>query len=486
MIIVLVFALVLTTIIMALAYLVSTETRGVGFQLDDTKALYLAQAGIERAFREIRDDILTTTQTGVADLRGADTSLSASIGSPGNMRYIDTSTATINSNTDQAILRTFDSNYRNTRIISVELHARASRGGGAGSNPTMQVSYTTDGASYTIAITQTLTSTSLTDFSADITGSLTWATIMSSNFRLRTMRTGGTRNINLDSMYLRVTYGIDTLTEPWATGSYASFPITLGDGTMQSVSIIDEARKVHLNYASQLLLSNLLQNLGISSASAKATDIVNYRGAALTNPFDSVEELQQVSSITASDYSTIKDYVTVYSFINTSSYRPPASGTTSRAPININTASFQVLKAEFDPLGLGAGDSTSLANDIITFRNTTPFTCFYSSDAAVTTDFYDFARSRAYLSTAGNPDEQDRVLDNADASSLIPVSGSTSFSAVTTEFCYATTNFKVESVGRIGDINTRVKTIVGDDGSRTFQNFTGDGTLTGYWKENYE
>ena len=234
----LIFMTILTVFTGALIYMASADMKNVASQSDDVNLTGLADAGIDRAYREIRDDYTLTTSQGTADLRGADTSLSISIGSPNNMSYVDTTTATINNNTDQAILRTFDSNYTNTKIISIELRARASRAGGGGSNPDIQVSYTTDGVSYTPAISQTITSTTVGELTpADITGSLTWSTIMSSNFRLRAMRTAGTRNINLDSMYLRVTYGIDTAAEGWATGSYASFPISLSGGTIESITL---------------------------------------------------------------------------------------------------------------------------------------------------------------------------------------------------------------------------------------------------------
>ncbi|MBI5124431.1 MAG: general secretion pathway protein GspK [Candidatus Omnitrophica bacterium] len=296
------------------------------------------------------------------------------------------------------------------------------------------------------------------------------------------MRTGGSRNVDVDAMYLRVTYSIDTLTEPWATGSYAAFPISLSNGTIESITITDEERKVHLNYASQALLSNLLTNLSISSASTKATNIVNYRGAGLTNPFDTVEELQQVTGITASDYNTIKDYVTVYSFVNSNVFRP----TGPRAPVNINTAPFEVLKSIFDSLSLGAGDPTSLADDIVTQRNSAPFVGFYSSTSTSNTYFYNFVMNRGYLSASGDPDERDRVLDNADASSLVPVSGSNGYNAVTTEFCYASTAFYINTLAKAKGRNFRVKTIRGYDGSRTFSTYVGDPTPAGWRKENFE
>jgi Tfp pilus assembly protein PilX len=471
-----------------LIFIAGMETRDTGFGANDYRVLHLADAGVDRALRQLRTDYLTSTQTGTTDLRGADTTLSVSVTSATNMMYIDSSSATLNANTDQAIVRTFDSNYTQARITSVLFFVSAS-----GNGDTMQLSYTTDGTNYVNAGSAFSGLTgSLLNYSRDITGSLTWATIMSPNFRLRVMRTGGSSNLSVNAIWLRVTYEIDTNTESWFTGAYASYPITLGDGTIQSVSIADESGKVHLNYATQGLLRYLMVERGVASATANtvATNIVSYRGAALTNPFDTVEELQRVTGMTQAIYDAIKNYVTVYSYINPYSYRPPTTGTVSRAPVNINTAPREVLEAIFDNLALDATDPASLATDIINTRATVPFTCFYSSNAAVTSDLYDFIVARAYLSTSGNPDQRDRVLDTADASSLIPISGSATYPNPATEFCYATTAFDVQSVGRAHGVNFRVTTKIKDDprggNIRTFYNYTGDTTAIGYRRENYE
>ncbi len=478
------FLIVLVQLVAALTILLGGETLDIGGQWDDKKLLYLADAGVERALREIRNDYTSTTQIGAAYLRASDSTGSSSVGSIGNIFYFGDGTATINNNSDIAQVRTFDSNYVNTRIISVSLGIRADRNSG-GTGATVQVAYTTNGTFPQIgnaALTQVLTTTT-TDYFQDITGDRTWTwpTITSSNFILRAQRTAGNRAINVDSLFLKVTYAIDTLTESWATGTYQTYPISLGAGTVQSVSITDEQSKVHLNTASQTLLSDLMQEAGIASGTAAtlAANIVSYRG---TKPFDSVEELQQVTAMTTANYNLIKDYVTVYSFINTNALRP----TGNRAPVNINTAPRQVLEAIFDSLALGATDAASLATDIMSTRAATPFTCFYSADPAVTTDFYDFVFARAYLSASGNPDERDRVLDNADASSLIPVDGSNTFSAVSTEFCYDSGAFKVESVATVGGRSVRVKTILNNLGSKTFTTFTGDTTSVGTRKENFE
>ena len=477
------FMVTLIVFVGALTFIVIHEAKDTSFQNDDVKMLYLAEAGAERALREIRDDYTSTTQTGTADLRGSDTTGSSSVGNVDRIRYIGESTgnATINNNSDVAQVRTFDANYTNTRITSVSLGVAASRASG-GTGATIQVSYTTSGSfpqAGNTVLTQALTTT-MTTYTTDITGDRTWiwSTIMSSNFILRAVRTAGDRNINLDAIFLRVTYEIDTNTEAWSTGSYQTYPITLGSGTVESVSIVAEQGKVHLNTVSQALLRHLMVENGIADTTANtvATNIVNYRSS---NNFDTIEEVQQVSGMTSTIYNAIDQDITVYSFINTNAQGPAGS----RAPVNINTASQAVLEAIFDPLTFSASsDISSLATDIINQRNTAPFTCFYSSNSSVTTDFYDFVLGRSYLSSS----EADQVLGNADASALVPRPGGTTQNVVTAEFSYDTNAFKVESLGRVNGRNLRVKTILGELGDKTFTTFSGDTTAVGYRLENFE
>ncbi|KPK40938.1 MAG: hypothetical protein AMJ78_06665, partial [Omnitrophica WOR_2 bacterium SM23_29] len=409
--------LVLAVMAMAMAYFISTETRGIGFQLDDTKAFYLAQAGVERALREIRDDVLTTTQTGVADLRGDTTSGTAETATRRDyVRYFDEGRIlTLDSAGagTYVILSDYDLNYLGTRIKNVQIGCVYRKNRGGGTSPSLEILYTTNGTfpqPGNSSFTTVVSSTSFNDspfIVLDITGDRTWnwSIINSPNFQIRARGfNSSNRDVEVDYLFLQVTYEIDTNTEAWYTGAYATFPISLGSGTIQSVSIADEAGKVHLNYASQPLLRYLMVECGIrgGTANALATNIVTYRAS---NWFDSIEEVQQVSGMTKEYYDLIKDYITVYSFINTSVTRPSGS----RAPININTAPREVLEAIFDPISMGGADRRRLATDIMNTRATTPFTCFYSSDSTVTSDFYSFIFSRSYLSGA----ERSRVLDNA-------------------------------------------------------------------------
>lgn len=430
--------------------------------MEDGQLLYLAEAGVERAVRALRDDYLTTTQTGTADIRGEDANDSIGAGSEENVRYLEDGNTALNANTDEVILKGFDANYANTRILSVMLAVVADRTPG-GTGATLEVSYSTTGAfpeAGNSALAQALTTTPA-EYTQDVTAdrAWTWATILNSNFTLRARRISGNRNITLDFLFLRVNYEIDTATESWSTGGFATFPESLGAGTVQSVSLTAEQGKAHLNTASQPLLRYLMVENGIADSTAHtvAANIVNYRS---TNTFDSLEELQQVSGVTPAVYTAIDQDVTVDSFINVSAQGPAGA----RAPVNINTASEAVLKAVFRPLTFNnSSDLPNLISAILSQRAAAPFTCFYSSDAAVATDFYDLVLGQGYLSNA----ERDRVLGTADASSLVPREGGSSFDTPTTELSYDSNAFRVLSTSRVHERDFRIETVVTDQGAKT-------------------
>src|SRR3989338_4545904 len=115
-----IFMTMLTVFTGALIYMTTADMKNAASQSDDVNLGSLADAGIDRAHREIRDDYLAATSTGAADLRGADTSFSSSVSSEEDMRHIDGDTAQINNNSDQAIITIFDLNYTQTRITSIE------------------------------------------------------------------------------------------------------------------------------------------------------------------------------------------------------------------------------------------------------------------------------------------------------------------------------------------------------------------------------
>ncbi len=491
----LLFAFVLMTALVVIAgsflYLVAYETRGVSGQSEDLKLLNLADAGVERAMRAIGDDYQTTTQTGTADLRGATTSGTA--GTAAQMNFIrytgDGSNLTINASAGtNVVLQDFDQNHLGTRITNVSIGCRYRKSSGGGVTPRLEILYTTNGVFPQVGNSSLDVLASATSFNAapyvvlGITAdrAWTWSVINSGNFRIRARAYGSSdRNIDIDYLFLRVTYEIDTKTESWYTGTFEAFPKSLGAGAIQSVTISDEQAKVHLNTAPQSLLRYLMEEHGVLSATANtvATNIVTYRAG---NSFDSIEEVKQVTGMTTAIYDAIKTDITVYSRINTTAQGPAGS----RAPVNINTASREVLEAILDPLTFSSpSDITNLVDAIIAQRNTAPFTCFYTSDGADLRSFYNLERSVGAVSNA----EDDRVLGNADASLLSPTrEGGTVENALTTEFCYDSSVFKVESLAQLSGRRLRVTTILGDQGARTFTTAAGDATSTGYRRENFE
>lgn len=491
-----IFMVSLSLIAAALLCMITYETRDSGAHADDYRLLNLAEAGVALAVREIRDEVLSDTPvTGTADLRSS--SVYGTAGSAAQMnrvRYynegahltIDAAGAgsyvALNNNTAY----NFDMNYAGTIIKSVRIGCRYAKSGSGGAAPRLEILYTTNGVfpqAGNSAFDQAVASASYNAapcIALDITNdrNWTWDVINSPDFRVRARAySSNNRDVYVDYLFLQVTYDIDTLKEAWATGAYAAFPVSLGSGSIQSVAITAEQGKIHINTASQVLLRYLMQELGIAAATANvlAAHIADYRAV---KPFDSVEELQQVGGMTAAYYNLLKNHVTVYSLINTGVSRPAGA----RAPVNINTASAEALRAVFDPIGLGSGDPARLAADIAAARNNAPFTAFYAASAAAADDFYDFIAGRSYLTAA----ERVIVLDNADASQLPPAAGAAGVNCATTEFSYDTNAFHVESSSDIAGRRMRLKTIAGKSGSHTFTAYAGDPTPAGYRRESFE
>ncbi|MBI2095315.1 MAG: general secretion pathway protein GspK [Candidatus Omnitrophica bacterium] len=482
----------LTVIAAALLFLVAHQTRDAAARTQDLKLLNLAEAGIERAMREIRREAESSTETGTADLRGATTGGTAGTSAQRNrVRYTgdgDALTLDAAGGGTNVVLGDFDLNYLGTRITHVSLGCRYRKSSGGGTSPRLEILYTTNGSfpeagnSSFDAVAGSGSYNASPYVALDITADRTWTwpVIADPDFKIRARAyDSSNRDLEMDYLFLSVTYEIDAADEPWATGTYDTFPKSLGGGTVESVTIADEQGKAHLNTASQPLLRYLMEEHGVAAgvAAVVATNIVNARAS---NPFDSIEEVKQVSGMTAAIYDAIEPDITVYSRINTSAQGPAAP----RAPININTASRRVLEAVFDPLAFSnPGDVTNLVDEIIAQREEEPFTSFYTSDDSDTRAFYHLERSVSGLSNA----EDDRVLGNADASSLSPTrEGGNAEDAVTTEFCYDSGVFKVESVGGFAGRRLRVTTILGDRGNRTFTTAVGDTVSAGYRRERFE
>lgn len=484
---ILLFFVLLVSIVAVYLFLSTTEVRQAGNNIDYAKALALAEAGIERGIRQIRDDVLAPIQTNDSNSLGyhanpnidaTDYTNSPEVAKPdGVLKYDDGKHASLKVNQFVRVRNFLElTNLRGTRLKSVELGCRYQLNKSANSG-TIDLHYTRDNWS-TPNFVGTLNVSSknweITYFNLPNPPISDWVDLNTSAFGIQASATSvnGPKKarLEIDYLFIRPIYEIDASSEPWFAGFNN---IVLGDGEIESVKLIDESGKVHLNYATALLLNYLMQECTIPAAEAAtiADNVITYRAGKW---FDTIEELKVVSGITQDYYNLIKDYITVYSFVNNAVSRPSGA----RAPVNINSAPQEVLEAIFDPLDLR--DVATLAADIIAQREILPFAYVSSSySLANATGLEDFVDNRDYLSGG----ERKRVLENADASSRDWGSDLSGGKCATTEFSYYSNSFLIDAVGIRNNVSRRLNLVIKDDGNKYLDTFLGDVDLKKYWRE---
>lgn len=127
---------------------------------------------------------------------------------------------------------------------------------------------------------------------------------------------------------------VDHLSEVWAS-NYQDTGLLDGAGAYE-VSVYDCARRININNSNIINLEQILSNLpGVDAATAQA--IIAYRNSLPTGKFESKIQIMAVSGVDRALYNSIKDYITVYG------YEDPNSS--YRTPVNVNTASTEVLTA---------------------------------------------------------------------------------------------------------------------------------------------
>ncbi len=205
---------------------------------------------------------------------------------------------------------------------------------------------------------------------------------------------------------------IDALSERWASPYTLNFPTY---GSIQ-LSIQDEQARININNASLLLLSNI-SALGPTLAQ----NIINYRS---TRVFSTREEVKLVSGIGSSTYNSIKDLITVNSYINPNRQ--------NRSPVNINTVSQTVVTAVLTGISDGTNTITSpeaqsLSNEVM---NNRPFNSW--------ADFNSLIDNSASINTA----KKNMLKTLLNPYSKWPAPSPTNF---TTEFCLFSGCFSVTS-----------------------------------------
>ena len=479
--------LILSALGMAIVSMTGMENMIAVNMLDSSRSLYIAEAGNERGLRAVRDDISAEAQTGEPAKNGfhgipsVDASLCKGEGNVKNpdgvLEKEDKSVCSLLSpppkggpkkfakKIDVSYVKVSDFqqavNLLGGRINKVELGCRFRRTSGEG---TLKTEYQTkDGSGKTTAEWD---SKSWTTKYLDVTKDRTWKweTISDSSFEIKADANpkvsfyGSSPSVEyeVDYLFLRVTCEVDASTEPWystwrnqdETGSPKTVSLMLGKGGVTQMPVYDESEKVNINYANKTFLKSLLKICGVSGDTKTiAQKICEYRKK---NMFDTIEEIKQVSGLTESDYEKIRDYITVYSWINTAVQRP----TGSRAPVNVNTASQVVLEAVFTSM-ISQKAAAELASYIVKYRTGAPFTCMYSSDPDVKTSFAYFIDNQCpFLIEL----QRQKVKENADASAKYWNGNK----VTSTEFCYASKVFSVVSTGTIENSSRTVKRVFED------------------------
>jgi hypothetical protein len=474
----------LISITVGFLYMISVRARSSGHDIKTIKAFWFAEAGLKAGGWAIESDREASYQTSDPSANGycdevflEGYQVSGSTGQNFDRACFHGTSFTSSTpyyaqllKNSNAELQVYDFQQRcnllGTRIKKIEIAMRARKDGTAGTNPEIQLQYSTDGGATWVSVGAEIEIDNSSWGSesyryVEITPvPQAWSYFVNSNgtdLRIRANRmNGGDRVCWIDWLSFRVTVEVDALTEPWGSGSYLSFPYTLGDGTIQSVTIADESSKLHLNYAGETVLQYLAEECGFSTAQAQAfaQRAIAYRAI---SPFNTIDEVMELQGATTDLFDMIKDYITVYSWANDQVTRP----TGTRAPVNINTADVKVLKAILRTT-LTVARANALADYIVNRRATQPFTHMASTYSYQDLDIKSFLYT--LVSLDGTSDRVLRVSENADASyyNRDRTQSWNGNDELATEFCYYTNTFLITATGENNNIQRTIRTTYGD------------------------
>lgn len=189
------------------------------------------------------------------------------------------------------------------------------------------------------------------------------------------------------------------------------------------------------------ILTGLFQKLGVSSAATIVNNIYSKREE-LGHKFATKEQVKLATGVSDGIYDTIKDYITVYSYIDQNTMNPDGVTEEPRAPVNMNTAPKVILKTVMECLeGVGDQASEAVANVIIQNR---PLTFWSGFD-----NWIDTIPDGTVSSTT-----KQLVKDNANPNRKKPSPYSTEFSFNSGGY------YEIESTGkiykRVGNVDIKV------------------------------
>ncbi|NQT06969.1 MAG: hypothetical protein HQ575_05455 [Candidatus Omnitrophica bacterium] len=530
--------LVLSVLALAIFSMISSDISSAVMGVNSSRALYVADAGIEIGAQAINYDVAatdgnnTTTPSnngycGVFYIEGYNYGSTGMCVAPENacLHGVDwnnantTQTALIGPTAGSSLVLWDFKQRRNLiggRIVNLEMRIRARRVNipgipGPPITPIVALQYTLDGEANWNEIAQLnidnngWSPAAYRVFGFPMVLAVDWNLLMNSsgsNFRIRAMvMNNGNMNCEVDWLSLRATVEVDSYLEPWSTsgkGYYLpkgiNFPVSLGGATLDYITVVDEAGKINLNYSITdttvmpkiiPVLKYLMETVGVSDPTGLAQTITARVGSGQL--FSSIEELKDPGGIKmeADDFNKIKPYITVYSWVNNSGTRPGiVIEPKARAPININTANTVVLSAVFKCSTDDAFLIEWLVTDIMSRRESQPFTHMFSSYAtqAATRDLTSFAGYIQLLIDGGGGrmftvsqiSALEQIRGNADATyynkTVLPANppppvGYNDWTEVSTpvvEFCYSSNAFAIRAEAKSKDVSRLVRSIYGD------------------------
>ena len=156
-----------------------------------------------------------------------------------------------------------------------------------------------------------------------------------------------------------VNNAVDSQAESWYAG-YDDAALLGGTGSYH-VDIIDCASRINVNNTQNTNLTRILSNLntalGFPLAPGDCQNIAN------NAPYLSEEEIEFKAGLDDTKYRAIKDSITIYGWADPNVINPQDAATPyslqPRTPVNVNTASREVLAAVFDGLAAGVNSISS-------------------------------------------------------------------------------------------------------------------------------
>lgn len=249
------------------------------------------------------------------------------------------------------------------------------------------------------------------------------------------------------------------------TGNSTSAAYNLGASTgiganigTCSLQVVDTASQININDVNPNLgsilesLVTILRGLG---APLQAND--GYLIAA-GRPYATKEEIMlKVNGFDRAKYNAIKDFITTNSYIdrNSEGTQLPQfsnqwnSSIQAKAPININTARSEVLRAVLAPI-VGDAKAQLVVTQILSQRNSALFATWYFFEAFMNNAMFD-----PFGGNELSGDERTAIINNANPNHVKLESDGDPLSYYTTDFCFHPSGiYEITSTSRVGlDMN---------------------------------